>query len=101
MRFIKMAAAFLPLLLAACQQGQVVPATCEGIATGVDVIVANEAKVSDKSLKTVDYVVSSVYEVCSADRQPALDEAGKKVLNGAAKQLSLVLTREGLTYDAK
>lgn len=84
------------ILAVACSQQHVVPATCEGIATGVDLIVKNEKKVSDNTLKAVDAVVSDVYPVCTADKQPTLAEAQEKILVSAAKRLSDALSKEGL-----
>lgn len=91
---ILIVAATAVLALSACSK-VTVPLTCEGIATGIDIVVRNEKSLKDNDLLIVKAIRDEVEPVCTADNQPSTADAAKHLVETNAKRLNKVLSNYG------
>lgn len=84
-------AAVAALAVTACQQ-VTVPLTCEGIATGIDIVVRNEKALKDSDLIIVKNIRDEVAPICLSEKQPTTSDAAKHLVETNAKRLNEVLS---------
>lgn len=69
-----------------------VPLTCEGIATGMDIVVRNEKLLKDSDLVIVKNIRDEVAPVCLSETQPTTTDAAKHLIETNAKRLNEILS---------
>lgn len=77
--------------LSACSK-MTVPLTCEGIATGIDIVVRNEKSLTNNDLQIVKTIRDEVKPVCTSNEQPTTSDAAKHLVETNAKRLNEVLS---------
>lgn len=82
------------LAVTACQH-VTVPLTCEGIATGIDIVVRNEKSLTDKDLIIVREIRDEVEPICTAENQPAMSDMAKHIIKKNAERLNDVFSNYG------
>lgn len=87
-------AAVAALAVTACQH-VTVPLTCEGIATGIDIVVRNEKSLSDKDLTIVREIRDEVEPICTAENQPTMSDMAKHIVQKNAERLNDVFSNYG------
>lgn len=73
------------------QQNTVIPLTCEGIATGMELVVKYESKFKDEDLTKIDKIRAVAAPYCTAEAQPTLNDVQKGIIVDAAKQLTVII----------